>query len=479
MVTPRISLLQRGSSELGKRAVDLAAEAGLTLDDWQAYSLEESLRVRKDGRWAAFEFGECVPRQNGKGGIIEARLLAALDIVKSNLSIYSAHNFDTATEHQRRIEYLITETPRLNKQLAPRGIKHSHGQESIEFKGNRRITFRTRTKTGARGFACDGVLILDEAMVISEAMHGALFPILSGKTLEKPGPQIWYTGSAVDQLVHEHGVVFSRLRERAIKGEAERLGYLEWSVEGDNPTNLPPDVAGDKAAWAKANPALGVRIALDYIEQTEFEAMDRRTFAVERLGVGDWPRTDHVSTTIDVERFAELEDASSQALDPVCFAFDVSPERMAAVAAAGRRSDGNWHVEVIASRRGTAWVPEYLAERVKRNKTAAVVCDGYGPASRLIPALEALGIEVEAKTAQEHAASCGRLVDAIEEGTLRYPTDPSLVDAVRAAQTRPLGDAWAWSRKSSASNISPLVAVTLALSAAQTMKARKVAFAFA
>jgi hypothetical protein len=32
-------------------------------------------------------------------------------------------------------------------------------------------------------------------------------------------PQIWYTGSAVDQESMEHGVVFARVRERAVKGD--------------------------------------------------------------------------------------------------------------------------------------------------------------------------------------------------------------------------------------------------------------------
>lgn len=473
MVNPRISYLPKGNSDLGKGAVELAAEAGLELDGWQAYSLEESLRVGADGRWASFEFGECVPRQNGKGGIIEARLLASLAILESGLSIYSAHNFDTSLEHFRRLEYLITETPRLAKQLkgGSRGLKHSHGEEGIEFSGDRRIRFRTRTKGGGRGFACDGVLVLDEAMVISEAMFGALFPIMSGKTLEQPGPQIWYAGSAVDQAIHEHGVVFSRVRERAIKGEATRLGYLEWSVEGDDPSQVPPNVLADKAAWAQANPALGIRIAADYIEHTEFGAMDPRTFAVERLGVGDWPRTDHTATVLDLIAWAKLEDAASKALDPVCFAFDVSPDRFSSVAAAGRRADGLWHVEVIASRRGTDWLPGYLAERTRRNRTTAVVCDSVGPAASVVPAVEAAGVQVETVSTGEYGQACGRFVDAIDEASFRYMPSVELAGAVRAAQTRPLGDAWAWTRRGSSSNISPLVSVTLALSAAMTTPA--------
>jgi hypothetical protein len=40
--------------------------------------LERALGVREDGKWAAFEVGLDVSRQNGKGGILEARELAGL-----------------------------------------------------------------------------------------------------------------------------------------------------------------------------------------------------------------------------------------------------------------------------------------------------------------------------------------------------------------------------------------------------------------
>jgi hypothetical protein len=484
MVKPRISRTLRGNTDLGKRAVELSHEAELELDDWQEYSLIESMRTRPDGRWAATEFGECVSRQNGKGALIEARLLASLDIVRSNLSIYSAHHFDTSLEHFRRLEYLITETPRLSKQLkgGSRGLKHSHGEEGIEFTGNRRIRFRTRTKGGGRGFTCDGVLVLDEAMVISEAMHGALFPVLSGKTTEIPGPQIWYLGSAVDQEIHEHGVVFARVRERGrgILGEAARLVYLEWSVEApldENDRELGPsavsaEVAADRTIWAQANPALGIRINPDYIRETEFESMDIRTFAVERLGIGDWPRTDYVGNSpISPEAWQELEDQDSVLQDPICLAYDVSPDRRSSISAAGRNQDGLWHVEVIEDRPGTGWLPDRLAELVKRHSPAAVFCDGFGPAASLVSDIESLGIKVKTRTASEHAQACGRLVDQVEEKTIRHLPDSKLMGAIRAAHTRPLGDAWAWSRRNSAANISPLVSVTLALSAAMTKTA--------
>lgn len=47
-------------------AIDLAAVAGLELLPWQQLVLRNALGEKHD-RWAAFEVGLVVPRQNGKG----------------------------------------------------------------------------------------------------------------------------------------------------------------------------------------------------------------------------------------------------------------------------------------------------------------------------------------------------------------------------------------------------------------------------
>ena len=472
MVKPRVVSLpfKSKASDAGDEAVALAKEAGLKLDEWQAYVLRQSMVRRRNGTWAYFEVGVSVARQNGKDGILEGRELAGLFVLEESLQIHSTHQFDTSLEHFGRLLWLVEETSDLNAKV--KRVARSHGEEGIQLKTGPRIRFRTRTKGGGRGFSCD-CLYLNEAMVISEPMHGALLPTLSAR----PSPQVWYTGSAVDQLVLEQGVVFSRIRERGMAGE-KSLAWFDWSVEGDDPSMVPPRIAADKAAWAQANPALGIRISAEHVAN-EQRSMDPRTFAVERLGVGDWPRTDHISTVIDLDAWLELEDVTSKVLDPVVLAFDVSPERFSSVGAAGRRSDGLLHVECLASRRGTDWLPKYLKERVKRNKPAALVCDGYGPAASMMAKLEDEGLIVQTFDSGEYGKACGQFVDAVNEAALRYPTSDDLTGAIMAARTRPLGDSVAWSRKASSANISPLVSVTLALSVAMTTKPRKASFAWA
>jgi hypothetical protein len=66
-------------------------------------------------------------------------------------------------------------------------------------------------------------------------------------------------------------------------------------------------------------------------------------------------------------------------------------------------------------------------------------------------------------TAREYAQACGGFFDAVDNRELRHLNTPELLAAVRGAVKRPLGEAWAWDRKNTHVDISPLVAATLAL----------------
>jgi hypothetical protein len=442
----------------GGEVVELAERAGLVLDPWQRFAILHGHGVRPDGLWAAFEVGVAVARQNGKGGIIEAVELGALFVFEDRLTVHSAHQFDTSLEAFRRLLDLIEELPELDQQV--KRVSRSHGEEGIELKSGRRIRFRTRTKGGGRGFSGDKV-ILDEAMFLPELAIGALLPTVSAR----PNPQVWYTGSAVDwQMPNDDGVVFARVRVRGHKGDDPRLAWFEWTADPDGDPDATGELATDRQAWVKSNPALGIRISAEHIAN-EQRSMDPRTFAVERLGVGDWPDPDAVAGQgIDPETWAARADLESKPNDPVCFAFDVTPNRsFASICVAGRRDDGKFHVERVEHRPGTKWLPDRLAELVGDHPAVKPVCDGASPAAALLARLADLEVEVVTTNAREHAQACGILFDAVEEDNLKHLGTPELAAAVRGAVKRPLGDAWAWSRKASHVDISPLVAATLAV----------------
>jgi len=438
---PRHSSVPPAVTSAGIDAVELAASAGLFLDPWQQYVLDGALGERADGKWSAFEVGLIVPRQNGKGSILEARELAGLFLFGENLILHSAHEFKTAQEAFRRILALIENTDALRKRV--KRVRTSHGEEGVELLTGARLRFVARSTGSGRGFSGD-TIILDEAYNLSADSMAALLPTLSAR----PNPQLWYASSAglpsSDQL--------ARVRERGRAG-APGLAFFDYCA--DEHADL-----DDVEAWAQANPAMPHRIPQEFVER-ERAAMPESEFARERLGIWADRRTHAV---IDADAWHALADRSSRVLDPVAFAVDVTPDRRSAsIGVAGARVDGNLHVEVVQTGRGTGWLADRLVELCGRNRALGVVVDQASAAASLVPELTERGLRVETTGTRDMANACGVFYDAVTERRLRHLDGALLNTTVASARKRPLGDAWAWQRRDGDTDLTPLVAVTLAL----------------
>ena len=166
-----------GAPSAGGEAIALARSAGLHLDLWQQVVLTGALR-EKGPQWAAFEVGLVVPRQNGKGSVLEALELAALFLPDPGapppLILHSAHEFKTSAEHFRRMRQLIESSDSLNSMV--RAIRTSSGAESIELHSGARIRFVTRTGGSGRGFSAD-LIVIDEAYNLTAEALGAVLPL--------------------------------------------------------------------------------------------------------------------------------------------------------------------------------------------------------------------------------------------------------------------------------------------------------------
>jgi phage terminase large subunit-like protein len=268
---PRLcSLPPFDSGVSGRNAIALAEVAGLDLDPWQRLVLDAGLR-RRGGKWAAFEVGLIVARQNGKGTVLEALELAALFLFPDvRLILHSAHEFKTAAEAFLRIRALIEDHPDFDRQVSR--IRTAAGAEAVELKDGKRLRFVARSSGSGRGFTSD-LVILDEAYKLGDQEMAALLPTLSAR----PDPQVWYASTAGDQ----GSVQLGRVRARGVAGNDPSLAFLEWSADDhDDPAAL--------ETWARANPGLGIRIAPDYVER-EMAALGPDAFARERLSIGDWP----------------------------------------------------------------------------------------------------------------------------------------------------------------------------------------------
>lgn len=469
-------------SPAGRDCIELAESYGTELDPWQQLALHHSLAEDDDARWLAFEVVLEIARQNGKGGWLEARQLAGVMLFGDRLIIHTAHQFKTAQESFIRLDNIIGGYSDLSRRVlrAPR----SHGEEGFEFRNGARIRFLARSESSGRGFSGDTV-IMDEAMMLRAAPMAALLPTMSARR----NPQLLYTGSAG---VGDESEQLGMLRERALAPTEipdQSLAYIGYSID-PHVKECPRDARerivcrdhddrDDPQSWARANPAMGIRIRQEHI-QRELMTMRADLFDRERLGVGTYPAAvDDAWKVIAKDDWNALADAGSHLEDPVAFAVDVTPERShAAIGAAGFNGQstdaGNVvHLEVIEHRPGTGWVVDRLMQLVEKHKPCAVVIDTFGPPSSLIPAVKkrlADRLEettdpyyeellIEAKTGNVTAAF-GQFYDLVENQLATHLDQAPLSTALAGAGERLVGDGKTWARRGASVDISPLVAIT-------------------
>ncbi|MFD4858941.1 hypothetical protein [Streptomyces atratus] len=222
--TPRILTVPKSClSSSGQEAVELAALAGLKLDPWQQFVLDKGLGERPDGQWSAFEVAVNVPRQNGKGGVIEARELAGLFLLGEKLILHSAHEFKTSIVAFRRIEQLIMGCPDLRKRVLR--VRKTTGEEAIELVTGQVLRFLARSGGSGRGFTGD-CNVLDEAVILGddatpERSHAAI--AVAGR---------WRGGAHVEVVAHQPGMGWAVEKAKKLH---ERHKPRCWVVDAGGP----------------------------------------------------------------------------------------------------------------------------------------------------------------------------------------------------------------------------------------------------
>jgi hypothetical protein len=172
-------------------------------------------------------------------------------------------------------------------------------------------------------------------------------------------------------------------------------------------------------------------------------------------------------------------------VDRFALGLEAAPDlTSAAVALAGARADGAWHVELDEHRTGALWLPAYVAALVKANpQIRTVVGDVGGPLAALLeerPAggwvLKGTRVRVECPRVRDLGAACAMMLDGTAAtGDVFNLGQPQLAAAVGGAGKRALGDTgmWVFSRSNSTADIAPVQAATWALWGAQKTRSRR------
>ena len=306
-----------GTSSYGPQAVELLAEAGLELFDWQAMVLDEWLEVDDRDRLTRQTAALVCPRRNGKSWLIIARVLVGMLWLEERRVTYSSHRMDTSREVFDSLRRVLD-----HPHLAPlvERVVLAHGKEAIELTNGSRFTVRTRTGHGGRGLETD-LLIFDEALILDPESLSALTPLTARAAAHGRG-QIIYASSAGSN--DEESAILLGLRDRGRELDGVPGGsfaFHEWSAERT-------DDPADPDSWRRANPSLGTPILSEGFLTEARGRLSVEAFAREHLGI--W--TDSADLpVIDPARWAELELPEQPALEPSRWiTFDLAPDRRSA-----------------------------------------------------------------------------------------------------------------------------------------------------
>lgn len=455
---PRLRSVPAYTSTLGPEAIDLTAAAGQILDPWQADVVCDILGTGDNGLWSAFETCTIAQRQQGKGGIIETIELGGLFLFGERLILHSAHEYKTAQEAFLRIVALIDGCSDLSRYV--KAIREANGEQQVILMSGARLRFVARSKGSGRGFSGQRN-ILDEAYALTRTQLAALLPTMSAQ----PNPQLnqFSTVPDPDTMPPDEDAVLPSVHRRAVaaveSGQPGRLAYHDWSMQpGEDPTDI--DV------WYACNPALGIRIAEDYV-RAELDALGPAKFSIERLGL--WPSADKGWSVITEEQWRTAANVNRTVGDPVAVAVDVTPDRKSScISVAGACGDGDVAVEVVEHATGTSWVVPRVVGIVAKWKPCRLVVNAAGAAASMTREIEdglkeaELAIEVTSPNARDENAAYGMVYDAltrpdaddregVDEGSrpwrLWHRDDPRLTASVAAARTRKVGNegtTWDW-----------------------------------
>lgn len=490
---------------LGYDVIEWAKDAlNIDLLPWEKWLFIHALEIVGDfdSEWH-FRFRTVIvliARQNGKSIMGMVLSLFFLYVLGAKLVLGTAQDLDQATEVWEGAVEFAQESDELVEAIEQ--IYRGNGNKTLRLNSNRRYKVAAATRKGTRGKSSNLVL-MDE---IREHQNFQAWSAASKTIKARKSAIVWCMSNAGDgaSVVLRHlrmqahsaigdpdGIV-AALSDSDIKPSDEEkeamqealssIGIFEWSA-------TPNCDKWDRNEWAQANPSMNYGFLSESTIASECATDPENEFRVEDLC--QWV-TAAVTPPFPIGAWEKGQDDNSQIApdSPLWWGVDVSDDRnRSSIAVCGMRADRTWHVELVEYRVGVGWLQSWFAERAPIYHGMRVALQSKGsPVAAMADIIGAVdGIEIVPCQGADVAGWCGRMWDAVaacddESGSDSTPVyhipQPALDLAANIAATRPLGDgAWAWDRKKSLEDISPLVACTMALGSATAVeKVKKSAY---
>lgn len=459
---PRIRVEPPRSGTDGGDAALLMEAYSCRMDPWQRTVVDCWLGRDESGAYNATNCGLSAPRQNGKNVCLEAREFFGMT-ARGERFLHTAHQTVTSKKSFRRLAAMFTDRRHPEVQAMVKTIRWTNGEESIELINGGNIEFSTRSRERGRGFSDVDVLVVDEAQELTDDQLAAILATMAAAAGSR---QLILAGTPVYPGCP--GTVFRRRRSLCLTEPGAHDAWHEWSVDGESAEAINVE---DRALWAKANPALGIRLTEAFTAE-ELRTLPRDDFVRERLGW--WSPV--IANAIDYAIQADVWDAcrsdkhkpEGKTAYGVKFTADGSEVCLcgAVIPAAGPARISL--IERKPTSMGTRWLAQWLCERY--GKAACVVIDGRNGADVLVDRIAdvwKIKGSVIRPSARDVVAAAGTLTDALAERSVSWFAGQEMLrDSAVTATRRPISGGWGFGGE----NAAPIEAAALALWGAKTSK---------
>lgn len=432
----------------------IARALGIRLLPWQREVLEVALEVEPDGTPAYRERIVSVPRQCGKSTLA---LIVLLRAVLTRDGARVAYTAQTGWDARRKVlEDWVPMVERSRLASVVHRVYRSASDAAIVFTrdvGGGRLEHMASVEDAGHGRILDAAVI-DEAWADpDERREAALLPTMATR---RHG-ELWITSTAGTELSLYWARKVAQGREAAGRGETSGICYFEWSA--------PPEAdSDDEDAWWACHPGLADGLIPLGVVRHARRSMAEREFRRAFLNVPTAGSDERVVPAAAWDAVCSLQATPSGELR---FAADAMPDRSRAAIVVF----GGGVAELVEAREGVTWVGPRLVELAQRHR-AGVVLDAQGPLASLIEDLKTVGVRVQELRTADVIVAAARTLDAIVDGTVRVRTSPVLTQAAERVRRRPVGDRWLWSRQASEGDVSPFLALSLAVGAPEAPRLR-------
>lgn len=414
----------------------------------QRLALDVSLETDRRGRRVHPIVVWLIPRRGGKTVGVTG-VLADLAIRRpASAGYYTAQRGSLASQWFREDFMPILEPLRAFYKPSL-----STGRESLAWANRSKTAVFAPTRDALHSRFSD-LAVIDEAWAFDATRGGELLQGIAPTQKTRPGAQLWIVSAAGDASSAFLNAQLETARAHAADGDPS-VCLVEFGVPDDEDATDPDTVE-------RYHPAVGHTIEPGSL-RADLALLGPEGFA---RAYGCWtPPAATVPTEIDAEAWAAAANPEPlPATLPVVIGWDVGPGRDWAVVAAGRDPAGRiWLDLVDAGPRPDHHLTELLAKLYRTQRPRPTIgVDDAGPARDVADTVETAGTPLNRLSGRDYAAACAAFADAVNAGRVRHRGQPVLDAAVAALTTRPLGDAYAWSRRRAAGSISAAVAATVA-----------------